>query len=202
MHVRDARGGLVGAQQDVIEFGMPLALATDGIGGNFAQVTGGNQVVQRLRPRGLIQRVLLNGVAHGRQILLEYGLLCPKHRFFVTSPGHGDQHQDDEDHKHHLDHGESAGALASSAKHGQAICKIKIHAYQSEHFVVPSSAMLVDNEKTSKTFLPPQLEESGSSCTERMPHSAFPVMGSSGMRLRKRTCRIKSWPRFELLFCP
>ena len=55
--------------------------------------------------------------------------------------------------------------------------------YQSEYFV-PSKADAVDFEYTSKTLLPPQLVESGSSCTDRKPHSARPVIGSTGILRR------------------
>src|SRR5579862_6327609 len=61
--------------------------------------------------------------------------------------------------------------------------------YQSEYFV-PSSAVPIDRENTSNTSCPPQLEESGSSCTERTPQSASPVNGSTGIRRRNRTCRV------------
>src|SRR5580704_6557547 len=57
--------------------------------------------------------------------------------------------------------------------------------YQSAYFV-PSNAIPVDFEYTSNTFFPPQLVESGSSCTERKPHSARPVIGSFGTRRRNR----------------
>src|SRR5207302_2839821 len=198
MHVGYAGRGLVRAQQDVVEIGVPVAGASDGVGGNFAEVTCGNEVVERLRACGLIQRVLLNGVAHGLQVLLEYRLPSANDGFFVTARGDADQHQDDGDHHHQLEHGEAAAVFAAAATHSSASCEMEVHAYQSE-YLLPSSAVLVDKEKTSKTFLPPQLVESGSSCTERLPHSAFPVMGSTGICLRKRTCRIRSWPRFELL---
>src|SRR5258708_6205371 len=47
--------------------------------------------------------------------------------------------------------------------------------------------MLVESEYTSKTLCPPQLWESGSSCMARKPHSAFPVIGSTGILRRNRT---------------
>src|SRR6266576_397285 len=56
--------------------------------------------------------------------------------------------------------------------------------YQSE-YLVPSSAVPVDFEYTSNTFLPPQLVESASSRTARKPHSACPVIGSTGILRRK-----------------
>lgn len=62
--------------------------------------------------------------------------------------------------------------------------------YQSEYFV-PSKAVPVDLEYTSKTLFPPQPVASGSSCTERIPQSALPVIGSTGIR---RSIRIFSEP--------
>src|SRR5882762_1434090 len=47
--------------------------------------------------------------------------------------------------------------------------------------------MPVESEYTSKTLCPPQLWESGSSCMARKPHSAFPVIGSTGILRRNRT---------------
>src|SRR5579884_1434405 len=77
--------------------------------------------------------------------------------------------------------------------------------YQSE-YLVPSMAVALDSEKTSNTSFPPQLVESESSCTDRIPHSAFPVMGSTGIRRRNRTWRTRSCPWLELLpeplLCP
>src|SRR5205807_6811587 len=57
--------------------------------------------------------------------------------------------------------------------------------HQSEYFV-PSSAVPVDWEYMSKTFLPPHSLESGSSCTARSPQSALPVIGSMGILRKKR----------------
>ena len=58
--------------------------------------------------------------------------------------------------------------------------------YQSAYFV-PSLAAPVDCEYMSKTLLPPQLVESGSSCTARRPQSVFPVIGSTGIFRKNRT---------------
>ncbi len=103
---------------------------------------------------------------------------------------HADQNQNDRDHNHQFDQRESTfGAEVSLAIYQtrlEMFRKIKAlsSAYQSE-YLVPSIAMPVDFEYTSKIFLPPQLVESGSSCTARNPHSARPVMGSTGMRRRE-----------------
>jgi hypothetical protein len=57
--------------------------------------------------------------------------------------------------------------------------------YQSE-YLVPSSAVPVDLEYTSNTLLPAEPVESGSSCTARIPQSALPVIGSTGIRRKRR----------------
>src|SRR5215470_20256149 len=59
--------------------------------------------------------------------------------------------------------------------------------HQSEYLVVPSSEVAWDLEYTSKTFLPHQFPESESAETQRIPHSACPVTGSTGILRRKRT---------------
>src|SRR5947207_14430929 len=56
----------------------------------------------------------------------------------------------------------------------------------SAEYLVPSRAVAWDLECTSNTLLPPQDVASGSSWTARRSHSARPVMGSFGMRRRKR----------------
>src|SRR5438105_9919853 len=59
-------------------------------------------------------------------------------------------------------------------------------AYQSLYFV-PLSAVPSLFEYTSKTSSPPHDVEVGSSLYDRCPQSVLPVIGSSGMRRRKRT---------------
>src|SRR5260370_28741062 len=58
--------------------------------------------------------------------------------------------------------------------------------YQPLYFV-PSSAVPVDFEYTSKTFFPPQVIESQSSLLERSPQSDRPVIGSTGTLRRNRS---------------
>src|ERR1700722_4086045 len=67
-------------------------------------------------------------------------------------------------------------------KLGQELCP----SYQSLYFV-PSSAVPVDFEYTSKTFFPPQVVESASSPVPRSPQSALPVIGSMGTLRRNRS---------------
>src|ERR1700686_3605991 len=54
--------------------------------------------------------------------------------------------------------------------------------------------MALESENTSNTSFPPQLLEPGSSSTERIPPSAWPVIGSTGTRRKNRTCLIASPP--------
>src|ERR1700741_4039561 len=70
-------------------------------------------------------------------------------------------------------------------------------AHQSE-YLLPSRAVPCDLEYTSKTFLPHQLMESGSSVTHRSPQSACPVIGSTGIFRRKRTflSAVPTWTPF------
>src|ERR1017187_2741508 len=58
--------------------------------------------------------------------------------------------------------------------------------YQVEYFV-PSRPVPVDFEYTSKTPCPPYESDPGSSCMERKPHSAWPVIGSVGILRRNLT---------------
>src|ERR1019366_8210734 len=51
---------------------------------------------------------------------------------------------------------------------------------------VPSRPVAGLLEKTSNTFWPPPPCESGSSCSERVPQSALPVIGSTGILRRNR----------------
>src|SRR5437868_15454834 len=76
------------------------------------------------------------------------------------------------------------GLCQANAKRELRLCDFFM-GHQSE-YLVPSSAVAWDLEYTSKTFFPPQLVESGSSCTARKPQSARPVIGSTGIFRRKR----------------
>src|SRR5215475_11400932 len=69
--------------------------------------------------------------------------------------------------------------------------------HQSE-YLLPSRAVPCDLEYTSKTFLPHQLTESGSSVTQRKPQSACPVIGSTGTFLKKRIflSAVPTWTPF------
>src|SRR5579864_4016572 len=58
--------------------------------------------------------------------------------------------------------------------------------YQSAYFV-SFIATPCEREYTSKTFLPPQEVDVGSSDTDLRPHSARPVIGSTGIFRRYRT---------------
>ena len=115
MYVGDAWRGLVGAQQNAIGIGVPVAAARHGIGGHFPQITGGNQVVERLRAGRLIERVLLDGAAHGLQVLFEDRFSGPNDGFLISAGCQANEYQNDGDYHHQFHHGESAAALAKPA---------------------------------------------------------------------------------------
>src|SRR5258708_39932780 len=124
------------------------------------------------------------------------------HRFLIALRSHPNQYEDDRNDDHQLDQRESRfhqHAVASPPR-TLATSNLRQHPqfdprsnYQSE-YLVPSSAVLVDFEYMSNTFFPPQLVESGSSWTARSPHSARPVMGSTGIFRRKRIFRSLAVP--------
>src|ERR1700739_1589736 len=69
MYVGDAWRGLVSAEQYVIGIGFPITGARHGIIWDFAQIAGGDQIIQRLRSGGLVECVLLDCVAHRLEVL-------------------------------------------------------------------------------------------------------------------------------------
>src|SRR5437899_652789 len=64
MDVADAGLGLVGAHQGIVLNWDPISLAGDGIFGNFSEVTGRDQLVQRLWRLGLVHGVVVDTGAH------------------------------------------------------------------------------------------------------------------------------------------
>src|SRR5437762_963350 len=76
------------------------------------------------------------------------------------------------------------GAPQEPLAHSRAVADLGQY-YQSE-YLVPSRAVACDFVCTSKTFFPPQFVESGSSWMAWSAQSDWPVMGSVGIRRRKR----------------
>jgi len=79
VNVADAAGGLIDAEEDVFGVGAPFAGAGDGIEGNFAQIAGRYQVADGLRRCLLVEGELLDGVAHGLQVLFVMNAKQPEH---------------------------------------------------------------------------------------------------------------------------
>src|SRR5262249_32743270 len=131
----------------------------------------------------LVQRVLVDGVAHLVEVLAQHRLPRPLHVLLIHGRGDGDEDDDDAHHHHQLEQGEAAPAVACLSF---LVSRKQVPPHHSE-YLVPSSATSSDFVYTSKTFCPPQDVESGSSCMDRRPHSVLPVMGSMGMRRRKRS---------------
>src|SRR5208283_5172597 len=134
-----------------------------------------DQVVERLRSLLLVHGVGVDGRAHGLQVFLERGLARVPDGADKAGNRHGDEDADNGHHDHQLD--ESKAGLCASAA----------HVFHHVAYLVPSSAVPCDLECTSKTLCPPYESESGSSCMERNPHSAWPVMGSTGILRRNLT---------------
>src|SRR5579885_792212 len=194
MHVVHARAGLVRAQNGIADVHHPIILVADRVERYFAQVMCLHQIVQRLRRLLLVQRIIVDGLPHGLQVLFQHGLARSLHGLVVNNRGHADQDREDHHHDHQLDQRESQRAATPAVRKPRLAPQFPrpLHSftpaftfYQSE-YLVPSSAIPVDFEYTSKTLFPPQLVESGSSCTERKPHSARPVIGSTGTRRKNR----------------
>ena len=87
-NVGHASGGLIGTQHKIIKSpGAIHSVRVMGSSGDLTQVTRRDQVIEGLRRLLLVQRVLLNGAAHGLQVLLEYRPLAREQWIaFVNAP--------------------------------------------------------------------------------------------------------------------
>ena len=74
MYVIDAGSGLLGCKEHIVGNRVPILLACDGIDGDCAYIFCRNEVVERRGRRLLVERILLDGLSHRIEILLEYGL--------------------------------------------------------------------------------------------------------------------------------
>src|ERR1700758_4568422 len=174
MQVADPRLLLVHRQQHLLLLHHPIRLVGERILRNLLHVVGLHQVFQRLWSLLLVQSVLRNYRSQIKQVLAQHRFLSSQDRVVVQRNGNGEQDQDHADHDHHLQQREAA-ALPVFAP-----------VYHSLYFV-PSSPVPSDLVNTSNTFCSPQESVVGSSCVERIPHSALPVMGSTGIFRRKRS---------------
>src|SRR5215469_7649777 len=177
MHIDDPWLRLVRRLDTVIGHRHPaVACVGERVLGQFFQVAGFDQVLKRLWRLLFVQRVLVDERAQGVEIIAQGRLLRVQDRFLVVRNCQREQNDNDADHHHQLN--QSKAALSEAFSHSLS--------YHVLYFV-PSSPVPSDLVYTSKTFCPPQESESGSSCTERRPHSSLPVTGSTGIRLRKRS---------------
>ena len=93
--------------------------------------------------------------------------------------GNGQRREDADDRHHdHQLHQRKARVLFPDS----CACRLPT----SREYLVPSRAVPCDFEYTSKTLCPPKESDVGSSCIERSPHSALPVIGSIRNAAQKR----------------
>src|SRR5208283_4132492 len=76
MYVGDASAGLVGAEHDVLILGLPVFLIRHGVHRQRAEIIRADQLVERGRGALLVQCELIDGLAEGEQILVQYGFLA------------------------------------------------------------------------------------------------------------------------------
>src|ERR1700680_4681400 len=190
MHIHHPGAGLVRAQHYFIELWLPIFCLSHRVGRHNAQISSFLQSLDGLRSRLLIERVVIDSLAHHLQILLQGSLTGANYRAVIAPRRDPDQNEDDCNYNHQFDQ-RKAKAANAALRTGNRVHLLahfqSTHTrdHQSEYFV-PSCAIPCDFEYTSKTFFPPQLVESGSSCTARKTHSFCPVIGSTGILRRKR----------------
>src|ERR1700722_19498861 len=118
------------------------------------------------------------------EVFLEHGLAGVADRLDVGGHGDGGEHADDDHDDHQLHEGEALLATPDGlAGPGRGEGRRWGRGYHVL-YLVPSRAVPLLLEWTSKTFWPPQESESASSWLERIPQSVSPVMGSLGMARR------------------
>src|ERR1039457_4935804 len=181
MDVGDAGFGLIQRNHGLAAVGHPgVFAARHGIFGDVSELAILDQVAERLRSLLLIHGVGVDSGAHGLQVFLEGGFARVLDGAYKAGNRHGDEDADNGHHDHQLDEGK-AGLCTISAQMRFLSCSHHVA------YLVPSSAVPCDLECTSKTLCPPYESESGSSCMERNPHSAWPVIGSTGILRRTLT---------------
>src|ERR1700730_14589636 len=198
-HISDSAASLVRIREQVRAVGSPIRGASHGVFGNSVEISS-NEVGERRRTALFIVRVILNRFAHILKVLMEHRFARANDALIVSPAADGGQDHDNHHHDHQLEQRESALPSGRSTRaHAGAVrvfhrysVPLKAVHYQSEYFF-PLSAVPVDFVKTSKTSWPPQEVVSGSSCTDRIPQSFFPVIGSIGI-LRRKCTRLSDAP--------
>jgi hypothetical protein len=107
--VGDAGFLLVDGHHDIFLYDFPVGLAGQGIERNLPEISGGDQVIERLGRFLLIERVLRDDGAESRQIGAQNGLARLDYRLVIDRHGNGGQDHDDENDHHEFEQGEAAG---------------------------------------------------------------------------------------------
>ena len=100
MDVGEAGFLLVDGHQDVFLHDFPVGLAGHGIDGDLAEVSGGNEIVERLRGFLLVERVLGDDGTERREVGSENGFAGLDDGLVVDGNGDGHQDHDDADDDH------------------------------------------------------------------------------------------------------
>ena len=160
---------------------MPILVARNGINRDPENIFR-NQIIERRRAGLFVEGVLLNRIPHDEQILLERGFLGAQDRSLISRRRDARQNHDDRDDDHQFEQRESGAQIRAVARRtatpqvsrteDRECGKISSALYQSEYFV-PSVAVACGLRINVEDIVPPQLSESGSSCTARRPQSGF-----------------------------
>src|ERR1700675_1096789 len=131
MHVVNTRAGLIGAQHGIPDMRDPIFFLANRVDRNLPQVVSVHQVVKRLRSLLLIQRVIIDGLAHRLQVLLQHRFPGALNGFVVHDCGHANEDRDDHHHNHQLNQRKSARLPAIQLPGPLAAFR----AYQTRHSV-------------------------------------------------------------------
>ena len=107
MDVCDAGFLLVDGHHDILLYDFPVGLAGEGIERNLPQISGSNQVIERLGRFLLIERVLRDDGAKSRQVRAQNGLAGLDYRLVIDRHCDGSQDHDDKDDHHEFEQGEA-----------------------------------------------------------------------------------------------
>lgn len=109
MDIGDAGGGLIGTEQEIVCVRHPVFFLGHGIVGKFVEVAALDKIVKRLRSCLLVESVLLNGLAHYHQIMMQSRFAGALNGADVFSRSHAEQDEHDGDYDHQFEHGEASG---------------------------------------------------------------------------------------------
>src|SRR5712692_1571857 len=115
MNINQPGARLLRAQHHAVVLLRPIRCAGNRIPGHHPQVACLHQIIQGLRRGLLVERVVIDRLTHGLQILLQRRFFRALDGFLIQRSGHADQNEDDGDDNHQLDEGESGFEKTAAA---------------------------------------------------------------------------------------